>query len=724
MFNNAVWIGASEQCASPIISRRFKVTEEGMTELYITGLGYFEVRVNGRLITADRFIPVQSDYEKRNTAAFYYPIHDTMTYRIYYYHYDISSLVKEGKNLLEIQLGNGWYIQTERCGEGKMSYGDRLKAIYRIQAGEKTMVSDGTETWRSSQIIYNNLFVGEVHDAQFTDNEEKPVEVLEAPVSELSEAIGTPDKVIRKITPKCIAEVDGKKIYDAGENISGVVRVSTHAAAGEKIVLRFAEVLNEDKSLNFTSTGANCRRANRELQIQEDTFICDGKENIFEPKFVWHAFRYFEVSGDIDDVKVLVIHSACEVTSQFESTSEGMNFLYETFIRTQLNNMHGSIPSDCPHRERLGYTGDGQVACQAAMTMLDTQEFYRKWIQDILDCQDIEYGHVQHTAPLLGGGGGPGGWGCAIVLVPYQYYKQFGEIEMLDHCFEPMCRWIKYLLSRMENGLVVREEEKGWCLGDWSTLEKCAIPEPYVNTYYFIKSVRIMKEIAHILGEYDMISYLEKLDAKSCEAMLAAFCGEDGHFCGGIQGADAYAVDIELGGAEHAALLAADLAAKYDTMGHFDTGFLGTSVLVDVLFCYGYQDVVFKLWESELPGSFLHMKRRGATTIWEHWTDEKQSHNHPMFGGCSYHLFQSILGITQEKGSIGYDKLVIAPKVPQMLEKVNGIMRIPLGEVSVTFEQRDGRCAWYIVIPEKANAIFRYGKVELKLKEGKHHIRL
>lgn len=724
MFKNAVWIGANEQCASPIISRRFEVTENKTTDLYITGLGYFEVRVNGQLVTADRFIPVQSDYEKRNTSTFYYPIHDTMTYRIYYYHYDVTSLVQEGENLLEIQLGNGWYIQTERCGEGKMSYGDKLKAIYSIQTGEMEIVSDGTETWRSSQIVYNNLFVGEVHDAQFADTVEKPVEILAAPVSEMSEAIGTPDKVIRKIKPKYIATVDGKGIFDVGENISGIVRVTSHGAAGEKITLRFAEVLNEDKSLNFTSTGANCRRSNRELQIQEDTFICDGKENVFEPKFVWHAFRYFEVSGYIDDAEVLVIHSACDVTSQFESTSEGMNFLYETFLRTQLNNMHGSIPSDCPHRERLGYTGDGQVACQAAMTVLDTKEFYRKWIQDILDCQDIENGHVQHTAPLLGGGGGPGGWGCAITIVPYQYYKQFGEIEMLDHCFEPMCRWIKYLLSRMENGLVVREEEKGWCLGDWSTLEKCAIPEPYVNTYYFIKSVRIMKEIAYILGEYDTISYLETLDKKSCEAMIDAFCGEDGHFCGGIQGADAYAVDIELGGAEHAVLLAADLAAKYDYMGYFDTGFLGTSVLVDVLFRYRYQDVVFKLWESELPGSFLYMKRRGATTIWEHWTDEKQSHNHPMFGGCSYHLFQSILGITQEKGSVGYDKLVIAPKIPQKLQKVSGKMRIPLGEVSVAFEQKDGRYAWDIVIPEKTSAVFRYDKVELKLKEGKHHIRL
>lgn len=724
MFKNAVWIGASERCASPIISRHFEVTGEGTAELYITGLGYFEARINGRLVTADRFIPVQSDYEKRNTSAFYYPIHDTMTYRIYYYHYDITSMVKKGENLLEIQLGNGWYIQTERCGEGKMSYGDRLKAIYRIQAGNQSIVSDGSETWRSSQIVYNNLFVGEIHDAQFVDKEEKPAAILPAPESQMSEAIGTPDKVVRKILPRCIAEVDGKKIYDVGENISGVVRVTTYAKAGEKITLRFAEVLNEDKSLNFTSTGANCRRSNRELQIQADEFISNGKGNVFEPKFVWHAFRYFEVTGEIDMAEVLVIHSACKVTSTFDSTSEGMNFLYESFVRTQLNNMHGSIPSDCPHRERLGYTGDGQVACLAAMTMLNTREFYRKWIRDILDCQDIENGHVQHTAPLLGGGGGPGGWGCAIVIVPYQYYKQFGEKAMLEQCFEPMCRWIKYLLSHMENGLVVREEEKGWCLGDWCTLEKCRIPEPYVNTYYFVKSIRMIAEIARILGKEDVIPYLDELDKKSCEALVEHFGAKDGHFCEGIQGADAYAVDIQLGGTAWAERLAADLAAKYDAMGYFDTGFLGTSVLVDVLFRYGYADVVFKLWESEKPGSFLYMKRRGATTIWEHWTDEKNSHNHPMFGGCSHHLFGSILGITQEQDSVGYEKLVIAPQIPETLKKAAGSMVIPAGEVKVAYEQVDGRIKWDIVLPEDKSAVFRYKEVELMLKGREHHIRL
>ena len=724
MFKNAVWVGASEACASPIISRRFNVTGDGAAELYITGLGDFEARINGRLITADRFVPVQSDYEKRNTSAFYYPIHDTMTYRIYYYHYDITSMVREGENLLEIQLGNGWYIQTERCGEGKMSYGDRLKAIYSIQTGKETFVSDGSETWRASQIVYNNLFVGEVHDARLQDKEEKPVEVLPTPESEMSEAIGTPDKVIRKIMPRLVAEVDGKKIYDVGENISGIVRVTSYADAGEKVTLRFAEVLNEDKSLNFTSTGANCRRSNRELQIQADEFICDGRGNVFEPKFVWHAFRYFEVTGDITMAEVLVIHSACKVTAAFDSSSEGMNFLYEAFIRTQLNNMHGSIPSDCPHRERLGYTGDGQVACKAAMTMLDTQEFYRKWIRDILDCQDIENGHVQHTAPLLGGGGGPGGWGCAIVIVPYQYYKQYGEKAMLEQCYEPMCRWIKYLLSRMDNGLVVREEVKGWCLGDWCTLEKCEIPEPYVNTYYFIKSLRMLTEIAHILGKDEDIAYFAELDQKSCEAMIANYRGEDGHFCGGIQGSDAYAVDIELDGAEQAAQMAADLAEKYDTMGYFDTGFLCTGILADVLFRYGHADTMFRLWESEKPGSFLYMKRRGATTIWEHWTDEKNSHNHPMFGGCSSHLFSSILGITQEQDSVGFEKLVIAPQVPQKLQKASGSVVIAAGEVSVAFEQVGSRVIFDIVLPEGKTAAFKFGAVELKLNGGKHHIRL
>ena len=144
-----------------------------------------------------------------------------------------------------------------------------------------------------------------------------------------------------------------------------------------------------------------------------------------------------------------------------------LNWLYEAYIRTQLDNYHGCIPSDCPHRERLGYTGDGQLTAETAMLLLDTKELYRKWYQDILDSQGAETGHIPHTAPFLGGGGGPGGWGCAVYQVPLAWAKIYGDDSLLVQGYDAILRWFDYMDAHSEKGLVVREEEGGWCLGDW-----------------------------------------------------------------------------------------------------------------------------------------------------------------------------------------------------------------------------------------------------------------
>jgi len=702
----AKWIGGSGETSSPVILRRFQADNVKNATLYVTGLGFFEAKLNGQKISEDRYVPVVSDYEPRDTEKFLYPIHDTMTHRIYYCKYDVTPFVWEGANLLSVQLGNGWYRQKERVGEGKVYFGEELKTIYALLLetadGVEVICSDGSETWYESEITYNNLFIGEIIDPTAVGTE-KPVIEMSAPEAELTEQIGVPDRVIRHITPQLLGNVAGRKVFDVGENISGVVRIHTRAPKGEKIRLRFAENMGEDLQLDFCSTGAEYICKSQRPQIMEDVFIADGTERTFEPKFVWHAFRYFEVEGDFDTAEVLVIHSNTPVTASFESSSEGLQFLWETFLRTQLNNMHGSIPSDCPHRERLGYTGDGQVCAPAVMMMLDCKEFYRKWIRDILDGQDKKTGHVQHTAPLMGGGGGPGGWGCAIVLVPYAYYKQFGEKEMLKDSYEPMKRWIEYLLAHSEKNLVTREEAGGWCLGDWCTLEETKIPEPFVNSCYLLKSLRLLIEIAEITENYDDIPWFEELMRRVSAAIRSTYYdAKSGHFCEGIQGADAYAVWTGLAGEE----TAHKLAEKYARLGHFDTGFLGTDILMEVLMEYGYADVALQLLESREKGSFLYMKDQGATTLWERWTGE-DSHNHPMFGACARQIFCGFLGIRQQEGSAGYEAVEIAPRIPKNLNYAKGSILTPKGEIKVAWEKKDGSIVYHVTVPEKIKADLR-----------------
>ena len=718
--SNVRWIKADDGCQSPIIVHTFQADKTGNGYIEITGLGYFAVRINGMEITKDRFVPAVSDYEKRDLSGLLYPISDTFTHRIYFLRYDCTAALKSGENTVEIRLGNGFYRQTERTIEGSGQFGQDLKTafclVFQDTDGRKEIYSDGTELWRDSEIISSHLFTGEVHDAGRLDQEPvwKPVEIIPAPQSELNLQTCPADRVIRRITPVLLRKDWEKRIYDALENISGTVRVTTSAPKGTSIRLRFAENYI-DGELDFKSTGSDYDCTSGCNQIMEDVFICDGKPRVFEPLFVWHAFRYFEVIGPVDSLEVQVIHSDTPVTSNFCSDAEGMNWLYEAFVRTQLNNMHGGVPSDCPHRERLGYTGDGQVCAEAAMLTLDSREFYRKWIRDILDCQDVIGGHVQHTAPFMGGGGGPGGWGCAVVLVPYAYYRRYGEVDMLRQCYEPMKKWCKYLDSRLENLLISREEPSGWCLGDWCTLEKTVLPEPFVNTYFYIKCLHILEKIAFVLGKPEEIASFTDKAQKLKQALLENYFNkETGNFFDNVQGANAYALDIGLGDQR----TVDNLVSHYKNLDHFDTGFLGTDILLDVLFRKGHKDLAYELLSSRDLGSFLYMKDRGATTLWEDWHG-RDSHDHPMFGACTRQLFTSVLGIGQAENTVGYRNLVISPQIPEKMQYARGSVQTQNGMISVSWHKENDRIHMDIRIPEGTEGVFQYGTGEWKLQAGK-----
>ena len=703
---NCVWIGADSNVVSPVIMRKFNIKNIKKATLIVTGLGYFEALVNDKKVTDYLYLPVVTDYEPRDlTLCAHKGTTGTTTNRIYYYDFDITNLLNIGENILSIQLGNGWYRQEERIAEGNMSFGDNLKCIYKVvietEKGTTELCSDGSETYTDSAIRFSNIYLGEMVDYGVKLQKEQPVNILPSPKTVLCEAIGTPDKVIRTIKPKKIAETNGRHIFDAGENITGVISVKTDSI----VTLRFAENINEDMSLNFTSCAASYRTTRSgELQIMTDTFISDGTPRMFEAKFTFHAFRYFDIYGTYDALTVKVIHADTPITSTFTSNHEGMNFLYNAFLRTQLDNMHGSIPSDCPQRERLGYTGDGQICAPTVMMMIDSREFYKKWIQDILDCQDIN-GHVRHTAPFMGGGGGPGGWGSAIVIVPYTYYKQYGDTDIIRHCYDKMKLWIGYLLSHSENGLVTREDTGGWCLGDWASLKKMEIPEPYVNSCYFVKNLLLLEEMATLIDKKEDIPYYQSLRNDTEKAIVDTYYDSTtGHFADGIQGADAFAVWCGIAGRD----TAKKLAEKYSKMQYFDTGFLCTDILCEVLCEYGYTDVFLSLLKSEKYGTFLYMKQQGATTIWEYFNG-RCSHNHPMFGACTRQLFQSVLGIRQREGTAGYTDVIIDPVKTKHGLTVSGSIDTPNGVIAVSLDTTNDTPIIKVNAPKN---------IKIEIKEG------
>ena len=501
----------------------------------------------------------------------------------------------------------------------------------------------------------------------------KPAQPVHAPETLLEEQTCPPDRVIRKLYPILIGEHDGRKIYDCRENIAGRVVLSCLGKKGECITVRHAEELAADGTLDFESAGGSD-------QLQQDHYICDGRIQTLHPLFCWHGFRYFETEGPCEVLCAEVIHTDVAVTRSFSCSDPVLNWLYEAYIRTQLDNYHGCIPSDCPHRERLGYTGDGQLTAETAMLLLDTKELYRKWYQDILDSQGAETGHIPHTAPFLGGGGGPGGWGCAVYQVPLAWAKIYGDDSLLVQGYDAILRWFDYMDAHSEKGLVVREEEGGWCLGDWcfpASEEKEQLPEAFINTFYYLHGLQEMMQISEKMNNKLPIRFAEREKNVKNAFLDAYFDPETEDFCEGRAAGNAYGLALGLGDER----TKKHLVEKYEALERFDTGIFGTSMLLDQLFSIGAGDLAVRLLTNDSEAaSFAHMKRNGATTLWERW-DGRESHNHPMFGACVRLLFTQILGIRMTPSA---QPPVVNPTQPdvtapqaQALKPLNGELQPP-----------------------------------------------
>ena len=626
VFDGCDWVGFEKDSVAVFAKKTFNVDDVNNVKILSSGLGFCHIRINGIPVSDAVLSPAWTDYEKRDLTKIHMPIYDTLVHRIHYVENDISALVKKGENTVEFHIGAGWYGQNQSRNEGMSEYG-QLKLCYKIlENGNIVSKSDTDVLWRDSYVTRTNIFFGETHDARLIDKGEwKNAVKLENPLSLLTKQVCPPDREIRTIKPKRIYSFGDTAIYDLGEHVAGYPKIvfGERAITDERAFVRYAEELNEDGSLNFNVTELPFR-----MQRDEFVFSEEHENHEFYPLFTWHAGRYFEVQGNAYPTEFKVVHTDMKVIADYHSDDETLQWIVDTYIRTQANNVHCCVPSDCPHRERLGYTGDGQLACDAAMICFDAKDMYLKWMQDVADCQDIYGGHVQHTAPFYGGGGGPGGWGGAIVFVPYTFYKHYGDKEVLKKYYPNMVKYLGYMERHSENNLVVREEDGGWCLGEWCAPDRIEIPDAFVNTYFYIKAARIVKEISEILG----IEPEAKLEANinaAVEALIQKYFDENtGSFCGGVQGADAFAVELGLGDER----TYKNIVDKYTALGKFDTGIFGTDILVRVLCENGDKALAKKLLTSKDGiGTFYYMKEHGATTLWENWSGA-DSHSHPMFG--------------------------------------------------------------------------------------------
>lgn len=688
LFGDAVWIGVSKEDVCPVIRKNFDVTGIRSAEIRILGFGSFMFYINGQRGTKDLFLPLVSDFEARD-----WPPKEKLAHRAYPSCYDITHLLRDGKNTLAILLGNGWYTgvyKEKPFGSKKVCYSIRVET----DDGTVIVCSNTEDRWHESFIKKSDLIYGEEHDyTEWSDEYLLPEyddaawghTILAKPLETEYHFTDCPqDRVVSIIQPKLLWKKGNRAVYDLGRNTS-VIPVLRSSKDSDEIFFMGSEELLEDGNLDPAF-----------IHRQHHLSIRTGGKSVETlPFFTWYASRYFCIEGEAELIEIREVRSNVRITSDFTSENDTLNWIYRTYLNTQLSNLHFGVPSDCPHLERRGYTGDGQLTCRAAMHTLDMRSFYQKWIQDISDCQDRLTGHVQYTAPYTHSGGGPGGWGAAIVILPYEYWKFYGDDSFVRQMYPQMLRYFDYMETHSENGLVVRDREGEWCLGEWCTPGPVALPAPYVNNYFYIKSMTLAIEIANHLGKTEDIPMLKKqINDRKYAIEIAYFNSWDGNFIGNLQGANAFALDIGIGDER----TRQNFIRYYDELGHYDTGIFGTDLVTKLLFEYSRGDIAYRLLIAKSPWGFGKWKADGATTFWEYWY-RSRSHNHPMFGAVTSYLFEYILGVRQSESSYGYDNIRIQPCMIEGLNRVSGSFETVKGKISVSYTQENKVLTLDVKIP-------------------------
>ena len=725
-FKNAKWVGAADpdEARFSILRGHFTVKDAAKVSLNVLGLGFFKCYINGICINPDTFLPLSSDFEATCD-----PKDEVLSgHRIYVPQFDITPFVQQGDNVIAIHYGGGWYTFHKR------RFG-RAKAIYCVcveeQDGTAHFVSNEDCRIGKSYIADYNFVNLEKQDLEsfadcfgkdFDDRSWENASLATPVETEYCTTDCPTDALIETLDVKEIAKTERGVIYDCGVNTVGYPTLRLCADKGETVTVRFGEELTAEGALDH-------------IQRQHFYVISNGEKRTVSPEFTWFGFRYFEIEGDAKPLGVKVVHANIKPSSTFDSDNETLNWIYRTFMHTMLCNMHTGHPSDCPHLERRGYTGDGQLTCHAVLSTLDARAFYEKWMQDIADGQDILTGHVQYTAPFIHSGGGPGGWGGAIVIVPYQLYKHYGDKEILKKYYANMRRYIDYMEAHCEFGLVTSDKQGDWCLGDWCgpvilypdkgiyySSQQMILPAAMVNTYFLVKSLMLMREIAEVIDrECDLAEYDQKIETHSAAIRAAYFNAFDNNFLINAQGANAYGVDLGLGTEK----TYTNMVDYYKKIGHYDTGIFATDILTRVLFEKGDAELAVSLLTGHGPHGFAHWMENGATTFHEYWDSTRsRSHNPPMFGAPVAYFFEYLLGIGQEKGTAGYQSLVIAPQAVSCFGRMSGSMETPSGTIAVGYVNDGDGTQFKITIPAETKAILRFADQEFELNGGENCIRV
>jgi alpha-L-rhamnosidase len=713
----AEWIGLPSDTSldlrpAPYVRKEFGVTKPiQRAQLYVTARGMFVASLNGRRIGNETLSPEWSDYSKR----------------IQYLTYDVTNQVREGINCLGVIIGDGWFRGFVGFSKFPNNYGKQTSTLLQLHIE----FADGTEqlvctdaSWKGTYgaISYSDLLMGERYDAQkepegwtmsgFNDSRWQNVVVMPGPTAQLVALPTEPVRVTHIVKPKKVTEPKkGTFVFDLGQNIAGYCMLKVKGPAGTEVTLRHAEVLSPDGMI-YTE---NLRRAKA-----TDVFILKGsRDEVFEPHFTFHGFRYVEVTGypgkpPLDAIRGCAINSDLPSAGSFTCSDPMVNQLQSNILWSQRGNFV-SVPTDCPQRdERLGWMGDAQIFVRTASFNMDVSSFMTKWMYDVEDAQSPE-GAFKDTSPYIQGNGTDGapGWGDAGVIVPWYVYRCYGDTRIIERHYEAMKRWMKYMADA--NPDYIRNNRRNNDYGDWLSID-AETPKDLLATAFWAYDAKLMADMAQAIGRADDQRTYLALFNDIRTAFQKKYVSSDGHVFGETQTGYVLCLAFDLmpeNLREKAALYLVENIRKRDD--HLSTGFIGVKYLNPVLSDNGYLDIAYKLLFNKTFPSWGYPILQGATTIWERWdgwTKEKgfqdagmNSFNHYSMGSVGEWLYRYVGGIDLHPDAVAYKKIMIHPRPNRGLKFANAEYASIYGLIRSSWKLAQGKINLDVVIPTNTSAV-------------------
>ncbi|WP_298365962.1 alpha-L-rhamnosidase [uncultured Lutibacter sp.] len=698
-------------------------------QVYICGLGYYELYLNGQKVGDHVLDPAPSNYDKQ----------------AYYVNYNITEQIKSGKNAFGIILGNGFYgqnISWSRDPESNkkgVSYGSPA-----VRCMVKLNYTDGTssdfytdENWKEATgpIVFNNIYGGDTYDARyelgawnsvgFNDEKWGKVKITNPKLKKVSAQQIPAIKKLKEFEPQNVFKApDGNWIVDFGQNIAGWVKINVQEKEGQLIEITTTEtLLTNGKDVFQGSTGGG---ANGMAQIFK--YICKGSEKeSWEPKFSYHGFRYAKIKGvsrkpDSDMIKAVLVATDIQETGSFNSSSELLNKMHTISKWTIVDNIHG-IPEDCPHREKCGWLGDAHAFCEYALYNYDMYDFYRKYMEDIRTQMRPTKGHnnpeVKFQVPTMIAPGKRTStyakidWGVATMYLPWYNYLYYGDDTIVKDYYKEMKELTNFYLSFKDENGIMQDGMGDWCPPKWDRRKNPSAMEcdPIISANaYFYDVLGIMQTFAKMNKDTAYEDQMKKEKQELKEAFNKKYLIEiptTKYKWYASQTATVQA--LQFGMVPENELVSVVDGLVYDITevkgGHHSTGIHGNRYIYTVLSKYGKADLAYQILTTPEFPSQTYVMNSGFTTWperqfeWEKMEGPTNSLNHPMHSGFAAYFYESLGGIKSTKAEVGYKEFTINPEFPTQITNTDVTIPTPYGEIKNSWTIKDAVLTMKLTVP-------------------------